>query len=194
MTFKLTNITRGFTLIETLLAVLLLTTAIAGPLTIASNALNSGVVAKDQITAFYLAQDAMEYVRFIRDTACLRTAASAPAGGCPVSGADGWLYDLVQGGCVSADANNPVYCKIDSVQGTVSTFASTDILKYDSSNRYYSYTTGTQTPQQFTRKISIINDPATPDEATVTVTVTWRNLAGITHAPITIRENILRWQ
>ena len=53
------KIARGFTLIETLIAVLILTTAIAGPLTIASKGLTATLVAKDQISAFYLAQDAV---------------------------------------------------------------------------------------------------------------------------------------
>ncbi len=59
---------RGFTLIETLVAVMILATAIAGPLTLASRALNTSLIAKDQITAYYLAQDAIEYVRYARDT------------------------------------------------------------------------------------------------------------------------------
>src|SRR5512146_2123672 len=57
----------GFTLIETMVAVLLLAIAIAGPLTIASKGLSSALIAKDQIGAYYLAQDAVEYVRFARD-------------------------------------------------------------------------------------------------------------------------------
>ncbi len=173
----------GFTLIETLLAVLLLASAIAGPLTIASKGISAGLVAKDQITAFYLAQDAMEYVRYARDSACL----AAGSSGCDTSI---WLSTL--GPCVSTDGS--VFCKIDSVTGAVSTFAATDILKYDSTTHAYGYTSGTQTPQKYTRKISIVNTVATPDEAVVTVSVTWSDVAGVTHAPVTIRENIFRWE
>jgi prepilin-type N-terminal cleavage/methylation domain-containing protein len=66
---------RGFTLVETLVAVLLLTVAIAGPLTIISKSLITALVAKDQVTAFFLAQDAVEYVRFVRDTNKLQDSA-----------------------------------------------------------------------------------------------------------------------
>src|SRR3990167_9485995 len=62
------KVKRGFSLIETLVAVLLLATAITGPLTIASKSFLVATVAKDQVTAFYLAQDAVEYVRFARDS------------------------------------------------------------------------------------------------------------------------------
>src|SRR3569623_1101495 len=73
MTGKLKNIfrknsARGFTLVETLVAVMILASAVAGPLSIASRALNNSLVAKDQITAYFLAQDAIEYTRFVRDS------------------------------------------------------------------------------------------------------------------------------
>jgi Tfp pilus assembly protein PilV len=180
----------GFTLIETLLAVLLLTTAIAGPLTIASRGLMAAVVAKDQITAFYLAQDAIEYVRFVRDTSCLTAGAQAVAGGCPRAT---WLSRLAP--CISADGS--VACVVDSIQDTICAYASCGTeLKYDTTNKFFSYTAGVELPQHYTRRVYIKYDSAgtTPDEATVTVSVSWQDLAGVTHPPITIRENLLRWQ
>lgn len=57
----------GFTLVETLIAVAILMIAIAGPLTIAHKGLLSAVYANDQITASYLAQDAIEYLKNIKD-------------------------------------------------------------------------------------------------------------------------------
>ena len=68
---------------ETLIAVLVLSLAITGPLTIAQKGLQAALISKDQDTAFYLARDAVEYVRFVRDTNCLK--AGAPAGGCPAA-------------------------------------------------------------------------------------------------------------
>lgn len=186
---KLKN--RGFTLIETLLAVLLLTTAIAGPLTIASKGLSSAVIAKDQITAFYLAQDAIEHVRFVRDSACLATAPNAT--GCPVAA---WLSTLAD--CTSDDGSKK--CTIDSVQNSVTLCPAgvCPVLKYDTANTFFTYApegpNTTETPQQFIRSVSITNTAATPDEAVVTVTVSWQNIAGITHPPIVVRENIFRWQ
>ena len=187
MTSKFKSI-RGFTLIETLLAVLLLTTAIAGPLTIASRGLNSALVAKDQITAFYLAQDAVEHIRFVRDSACL--AATPDATGCPAAS---WLSTLLAK-CMPSGGN--VGCYIDSIQNTVEqcTGGACPALKYDASNKFFSYTAigAVETPQNFVRTVTLTT--LTADEAVVTVSVSWRNLAGVTHPPIVVRENIFRWQ
>ncbi len=189
MIFKLKNITpraRGFTLIETLLAVLLLTTAIAGPLTIASRALNSALLVKDQISAFYLAQDAMEYIRFIRDSACLE-AGSGAEGGCP---AGVWMASLSS--CIGA-----VGCAVDSVQNAVYSAAAAPYngpLMYDTANHWFTYSslTAVEAPPRFIRRVTIT--PSGADEAVVTVTVSWTNIAGITHPAVTIRENLMRWQ
>ena len=57
------NSNAGFTLIESLVAISILLLSISAPLTIASKGLASSFFARDQITAFYLAQDAVEYIR-----------------------------------------------------------------------------------------------------------------------------------
>lgn len=58
---------RGFTLVETLVAISVLMLSVVGPMTIASRALQSSLFAKDQITAFYLGQEAIEIIRAVRD-------------------------------------------------------------------------------------------------------------------------------
>lgn len=183
---------KGFTLVETLVAVLLLSIAISGPLTIASKGLTATLVAKDQFTGFYLAQDAMEYVRFLRDSSCL--GATSDASGCP---ANVWLSSL--SACVSADGS--ASCHVDSLghYPDVPTACSgtCPILRYDTTNRYFNYSTAVPvTGQRFVRSVSIKNDPGgtTPDEAVVTVTVSWTDRVGVTRVPITVRESIFRWQ
>ncbi len=57
----------GFTLIETLVAVTILTVAVAAPLSLAAQSLLSAFNARDQVTAFHLAQEAIETVRAQRD-------------------------------------------------------------------------------------------------------------------------------
>ncbi len=183
---------KGFTLIETLIAVLLLAVAITGPLSIASKGLTATLVAKDQFTAFYLAQDAVEQVRFLRDSACL-LAGGGPSG-CPSAS---WLSSL--NSCLTSVS--PDGCYLDSL-GTNPSVATPcsgtcPVMNYDTANRFFNYNLSMPlTPQHFIRTIKIQNDPSgtTPDEAVVTVTVSWTDVAGVTHAPVIVRENIFRWQ
>ncbi len=61
----------GFTLIESLVAISILLLSIAGPLYAADRAMVAVGVARDQLTASYLAQEGIEYVRKMRDDAYL---------------------------------------------------------------------------------------------------------------------------
>jgi len=58
---------RGFTLIETLVAIAILMIAVAGPLVIASKGLYAALYAKDQSTATFLASEGLEILRNIKD-------------------------------------------------------------------------------------------------------------------------------
>jgi hypothetical protein len=60
--------TKGFSLVETLVAVTLLLTAIAGVMNMAQGGLQSALEARHQLVALYLAQEASEYMRNVRDT------------------------------------------------------------------------------------------------------------------------------
>lgn len=176
--------TRGFTLIETMVAVLLLSIAIAGPLTIASKGLSSALVAKDQIGAYYLAQDAVEYARFKRDSNRLAGVS--------------WLTGLVGAGLCSADGTTA--CKVDSVQDTVSACSGTcPALNYDNTNHFYTYATADGTtvvtpPEHFIRTITVQTPVGTNvDEAALSVTVQWTGAGGLLHS-VTLREDLFNWQ
>lgn len=60
--------TNGFTLIETLVALFVLTFALAGPLSLAFDSLQTARTNKATITSFYLAQEGIEFVKNVRDS------------------------------------------------------------------------------------------------------------------------------
>ena len=62
---------KAFTLIETLIAITIVTITVAGPLYSASRAIVAADLASQQLTATYLAQEGIEYVRAMRDDAYL---------------------------------------------------------------------------------------------------------------------------
>jgi prepilin-type N-terminal cleavage/methylation domain-containing protein len=193
---KFKQYNQGFTLIETLVAVLLLVVAIAGPLTVASRAFNSALVAKDQVTAYYLAQDALEYVRFRRDSRCL---ANGTAQAC-ISAATPWLTFF-------GTSCNTTGCTVDTIlTGNAPTtcnptIATGCVINYDSTNRRYVHTGGTAS--KFKRYVQIASGVSAPTtkEALVTVTVSWPSPA-TTQAgcPTTntrcviLKEYIFNWQ
>lgn len=194
MTSKISAQNSGFTLIEMLVAVLLLTMAVAGPLTISSKALTVALVAKDQTIAFYLAQDAVEYVRHVRDTNSL-------AGRTWLAGLDGSANPDAppQGApdCVSADGS--ARCYFDSLANPVtSTFniascaAVCPVLQYNTTSKTYNYVSGN--PTIFTRTVSITSPNAgAVNEAVLRVTVQWSDVAGIVRN-ITVTEDLFDWQ
>jgi type II secretory pathway pseudopilin PulG len=59
---------KGFTIVETLVAIAVLMIAIAGPLVIASKGLTSAIYSKDQMIASFLAQESMEIIKNLRDS------------------------------------------------------------------------------------------------------------------------------
>ncbi len=182
---------RGFTLIETLVAVMILASSIVGPLSIASRSLNNALVAKDQITAFFVAQDAVEYVRYVRDTNRLL-------------GAD-WLLGTGGTGAgidLSTSCSTAQGCYLDTTAavvgaGDVPTACDPTngcpLLNYDLANSRFTYASvaSTITRSLFTRKITLTAITAT--EQQLVVTVSWKDVGGTTRS-VTVNENIFAWQ
>lgn len=66
------QVAKAFTLVETLVAILIITTVILGPLTVAMNASSYARQTKDVMTATYLAQEAIELLHHLQESIYLK--------------------------------------------------------------------------------------------------------------------------
>lgn len=169
---------RGYTLVETLVAIAILMIAIVIPFYSVQKAIQASNIARDQLIASSLAEEAMEYIYFVRDNNFFyyNTNGSYPSGG--------WLAGLSS--CVSSNG-----CTVDPTQTAPASAISAcsgacPVLKLNSSN-LYSYGSGTDSHFTRTVKIQTVN----AYESRVTVTVTGNTSHSSYTATVT--ENIYNW-
>ncbi|MFH1180983.1 MAG: hypothetical protein V1705_01070 [bacterium] len=138
----------GFTIIETLTAIFVLTAGVVGAITFINQALRAGKTDSSRLVASYLAQEGMEVVRNIRDSNFLKERLGQPAV---------WTDGLLEcsAGC-EADYNSLNLQPLDRY------------LKFD--NGFYNYDSGQDT--SFKRKITISQFGT--DCLAVEVAVSWQ--------------------
>lgn len=188
---------KGFTIIETLVATAILMIAITGPLTISQKGLGAAVYARDQLVATYLAQDAMEYVHYLRDKNILsgstyNTGMTACA--TVTTGAD------VPGGCTIDTYSNGALKKLDHSSSNfdfICQYNESSIpdvpLMYDHGNQDNGNCSSGSTAHlttQFHRRIYIdpVSGANNGHESAVKVVVTWSN--GSLDNTVTLKDNI----
>lgn len=108
---------RGFTLIETMVAITVLAIALVGPFVAVRSALTGSYTARDQLIASALAQEGLEYVRSVRDNNYL-------------NGDRGWMDGLSSLACYGANPTS--YCTVDPTQGDPHNSGSDAIAAYNS--------------------------------------------------------------
>lgn len=162
---------KGFTLIETLVAIAIIMLSVAGPLVIAQKGIASAVYARDQVISSYLAQDAVEYVRSIRDNNLINNRQ--------------WLTNL-------SECYPNKYCTVDTITGTKTTFTygasnvAFPVLLYDGNN--YGYLPGGQNTS-FKRSVNISDvGSSNSNEAVITVEMYWKT--GAFPQKFVIKEHI----
>ena len=169
----------GFTLVETLVAVAILTIALSGPFFAIQQSLVASYVARDNLIAASLAQEAIEFIRSIRDDNYLYNLAHP---GSPRS----WLYGLDGSGGV--DCQEPKMCAVDPGQNETDECAGTCAPLYESSGHVYNQQeSGTVT--RFTRSVSV--EMISDHEALVTVSLTWKT--GHLNESITLTTTLQDW-
>ena len=180
---------RGFTLIEALVAVAILALAVAGPLYAANRALVAAGIARDRLTASYLAQEGIEYVRMMRDNEYLATRATRTAW-------DNFLAQDSIGKCVTSTIGVAPFCTLDPWDNSIlgcsggrTTCSPLRIIPQNQVDRYKQDLTG-GTATIFTRTIQakVITDT---DEQIVSK-VSWQN-HGTTY-DVSIIDHLTPWQ
>lgn len=148
---------RGFTLVETLVAIAILMIAIVGPYYSIQQAIVASFAARDQLIASSLAQEGEEYIYFLRDRNYLQVKELNASGVTWLTGMDS---------CFTTYG-----CTVDPAAGTLAACSSGGCtpLKLATNGLYTQ--TGSYPATRFTRTVKIQTINAY--EVRVTVTVTW---------------------
>lgn len=171
--------TRGFTLIETLVAITLLSVAIVAPMALATQSLATAYYARDQITAFYLAQEAIEAVRAIRDAQILQIAQST--GGSQID-----LFGPIPLG------NQPFTVDArEADPGQAIELCNTTCGPLQTDGTLYGYN-ASWADSNFTRTVSAALVGSGQDELRLSVVVKWKTGA-FKERSFSISENLYRW-
>ncbi len=175
---KLRDKKGGFTLLETLVALSILTFAVVGPLTLASYSISSASLSQNQLTAFYLAQEALEYVKNHRDTNVL-------------TGVD-WLRDLAPVGSGNSKCRKFEGCRVDIPYNTINECPNGGVcpkMRYSSDTGFYHQNTSFGVESPFTRAVKLAN--VSTYEEKISVTISWTERFGV--KSFTLEENIFNW-
>jgi len=188
------NLVSGFTLVETMFAVFILTSTIVGLMTVVSNSLFAARYARDEITVNYLLQEVIDYIRNDRDT-------NVFLGN---TGADPWADFITKYNSCSIPASDPRGCYFDVLTNGVITPTECPIdsgcpyFYYDqSADTTPFYVTDDQvgnnnkTKTNFRRKI-VIKQNINLDEIDVIVTIDWLN--GNLPMLRSLTTSFMKWQ
>ncbi len=169
------NNKRGFTMVETLVAIFILLVSTTGPLSFAQSGLRASFLARDQVVAFYLAQDAIETIKNTRDNNSLEGI--------------NWLDGL-------DDCENSNGCRIQTgADLTVDEcFADPCEPMYynNTSQEYILNNTGSDTiASKYTRTV-YVNEIVTDRETQIIVEVEWDSNF-FSERRIIVQENMYNW-
>lgn len=181
---------KGFTILESLVAIMVLSLSISGAFTAVTQSLSQSIISKDEVVAFYLAQEAIEVIRNKRDNNQL----------VKINGGSNTWLDGITSACPFGKI-----CRVDATAapadkiqlcGAGTNWGDCPYLKQETEtdqNPYmYNYTFGNTT--NFKREIQIeqVNtDASGPSEIAVTVQVSWTK--GLINQNFKVKTLLLNW-
>ncbi len=181
--FFIKKLNKGFTLIETMVAILILSVALAALISLISGSLFISRYNKNEITVNYLLQEVIDYVKNDRDTKIFQEDQNW----------DSFLSKYKDAGCFSG-----LGCKIEVSSGNLSECKETgrddlcdDILLYDENGKdnFYGYNNGGTQEAGFRRTIKMVN--VEEDSLNITVTLRWKN--GNSEKTRSLESTLMNW-
>lgn len=155
--FRIKTKEKGFTLVETLVAIAILLVIIVGPMSIAQKGIQNAFFAREQLTAVFLAQEAIEGVRELRDNNAIDVYDSPLF----TDNTEKWYGDII-GGCRGAE------CAYDEGVLELCNVNNECVLKYSAGTYDHD---GAGDSSIYTRKVVV--GPQSGAGIPVTVSVTW---------------------
>ncbi len=171
----------GFTLVETLVAISIFTVSVLGLLSILSSGIASTSLIRNKIVASYLAQESVEYVRNIRDSAVLYAATPQ----------EGW--DQFYNNVVSTCGGNGCYLSDPDLLILTSCGTNCPHMLYQPTTGGYNYIPG-GVDSGFTNKITVqsyVGEGEIGDEIKVSAEISWDQ--GIGTQTVKFTDNLLNW-
>jgi Tfp pilus assembly protein PilV len=170
----------GFTLIETLVAIFILTLTIGGLLTLAANGYYSVRYARNQIVANNLIQESLEYFHNNRDTVVQQgvpwatwiAGFNVSSNGTVLGGANSQGC-YATGGCIVDPYSSSTHVRACSGTCPTTTFYANGLYGYTSSSYPMASSLGAASATTYVRKITTQLNGA--DQMVITSTVTWKN-------------------
>lgn len=192
------NRVSGFTLVEAMIAILILSISVSAMLQVTAATANGARYANNEVTASYLLQEAVDAIRNSRDTIAIQQGGSngwasfQTAYSLCLSSANGCYIDLGNFNPSSPNYSIKVCTNEDCINQTLDTSSN---FNYDSTGSplFYTYnSSSTTTSSNFNRRIFMSPSTTNPtDEIKVTVRVDWKN--GNLTKTQTLETYLLNW-
>jgi len=180
--FFIKKLNKGFTLIETMVAILILSVALAALISLISGSLFISRYNKNEITVNYLLQEVIDYVKNDRDTKIFQEGLSWSE----------FLSEYQTAGCFNGSG-----CKIEVSSGDISRCGESskgdlcdDVLFYNENgeDNFYGYNNGGTQEAGFRRTIKMVNEN---DNLNITVTLRWKN--GNSEKTRSLESTLMNW-